>query len=89
MRRWLPGIAVLLLLVDLGGLLGSRLGLRFWPFFLGLACVGFLALAYLAYARRRERPAPPRRPRAPKRPGLDEAYDLESDTSTDEQRWLM
>ena len=87
-RRWLPGIAVVLLLVNAGGLLGGRLGLRFWPFFLGFACFGLLTLGYLAYARGRARSPLPRKLRAPRRPGTD-AYDLESDTSTDEQRWLM
>ena len=89
MKRWMPGVAVLLLLVNLGAILGGGLGLRFWPVFLGLALAGLGALGWLVHTRRLDAAPTARRPRGQRRREADEKYDLETDTSTDEQRWLM
>lgn len=88
MKRWMPAVAVFLLLVNLGAILGGGLGLRFWPVFLGLALAGLVVLGWLVHSRRLGETPSPRRPRGSRRRETDK-YDLESDTSTDEQRWLM
>jgi hypothetical protein len=89
MRRFLPSVAVFLLLVSFGAILGGGLGARFWPLFLGLGLGGLVTLGWLVYAGRLGEAPPARRSRSPRRRPTDDTYDLESDTSTDEQRWLM
>jgi hypothetical protein len=89
MSKWLPGVALLSAMVGIGALLGAGLGAAAWPLFALLACGGLSVLAWLTRARMRSRPpaAPRSRTRAPK--AEEDAYDLEADDSTDEQRWLM
>lgn len=89
MRPWLRSLAALLALAGMGALLGSGLGPRFWPLFAALALGGLAALAWSTRLHRRGDPAPRRRSRARPPIASEEGYDLESDTSTDEQRWLM
>jgi hypothetical protein len=89
MKRWMPAVAVFLLLVNLGAILGGGLGLRFWPVFLCLALAGLVSLGFLVFERRRGDAPAARRTRGPRRRQADDKYDLETDTSTDDQRWLM
>ena len=88
MKRLLPGLAMLSAMTGSGALVGAALGLRFWPLFLALALLGIGLAAWLGRARRRGA-APSRRATRDRRGGSDADFDLEKDTSTDEQRWLM
>jgi hypothetical protein len=85
--KWLPSLAVLAATTGAGALLGMLLSAPFWPLFLGLLLGGLAALGGLAHARSRVRSLP--RPRTRKPKAKSEDYDLESDTRTDDQRWLM
>jgi hypothetical protein len=89
MRRRLTAVAVLTAMLGTGALLGVNLGPRFWPVFLALALSGLAAVAWSTH--RASGSPPPLHRKGPKRPrgGVEEEYDLEADTSTDEQRWLM
>ena len=90
MRRFIPGLAVLAAMLGTGALVGSSLGARFWPVFLAVALGGFGLVAWLTHARWGTRPAPSARAgRQRKRGEVPPKYDLEADTSTDEQRWLI
>ena len=88
MKRWLPGVAVLSSMLGLGALVGMALGPRLWPLFLALALAGLGIVAWLTHARMRARRAPARKGRE-RRAEAKKEFDLETDTSTDEQRWLM
>jgi hypothetical protein len=89
MKRWIPGVALVCAMTGAGALVGMALGLRFWPLFLALALGGLAVVAWLTHGRIRSRAAATRRPRGRRTKRSDEEYDLETDTSTDEQRWLM
>ena len=89
MKRRLPAVAVLSAMLGTGALLGVNLGPRFWPVFLALAVLGVAVVAWLTHVNMRSRPAPSRKTRERRRGETREEYDLEKDTSTDEQRWLM
>jgi hypothetical protein len=85
--KWLPSLAVLAATTGAGALLGMALRPPFWPLFLALLLAGLAALGWLARARDPVRSLP--RPRMRKPKAKSEDYDLESDTRTDDQRWLM
>ena len=89
MKRRLPGLAVLSAMLGTGALLGLGLGGRFWPLFVALAFGGLAAVAWLTRTRASSRPSLPRPGRKRPRGDKTEEYDLEKDTSTDDQRWLM
>ena len=90
--QWLPGIGILGTAVAIGALIGVSVGVRSWPSYIGL----ILAVLFLmGWAERfhSARPARTRRPR-PKTnlrliPGGKEDYDLETDSSTDDQKYMM
>jgi len=88
MKRWMAGLAMLSAMTGSGALVGAALGLRFWPLFLALALGGLALAAWLGRAGRRSGPPTRRRPRS-RADDSDTEFDLETDTSTDEQRWLM
>ena len=82
------GIAVLAA-VSTGSLLGIALGEGRWSFFLGVLSGALLTVFGMQRLR-----SDARRPPAPKGKGTPgrakrEVYDLESDRSTDTQRWPM
>ena len=89
MKRRLPAVAVLSAMLGTGALVGVNLGPRFWPVFLALAFGGFAAVAWLIWTRSSSRPSLPRPGRKRPRGDKTEEYDLEKDTSTDKQGWLM
>jgi hypothetical protein len=89
MQRWLPGLAVLGSMLGLGALLGMAAGPRLWPAFLALALAGIATVAWLTHLRMRARRKPLRKGRDRRTSEGGQEFDLETDTSTDEQRWLM
>src|SRR5271170_7190043 len=82
------GIAVLAAL-SIGALLGIALGERRWPFFLGVLCGALLT----AFGVRRLSSEEPRltsqKEKGSSERAAPEVYDLQSDRSTDSQRWPM
>jgi len=91
---WLSGALSLALAVGLVAPAAYALGLRRWPFTVGLVALVLLALGSLERAWQRRADNPPPRPRKKLRlvsggKGNGHAHDLENDTSTDKQRWLM
>jgi hypothetical protein len=83
------GVAVLAA-VSTGSLFGIALGARNWTFFAG--CAAGAILTIFAMDRLRGKEAPREEPPARKESGKSatpEPYDLESDRSTDSQRWPM
>jgi hypothetical protein len=89
MQRWLPGVAVLASMLGLGALLGASLGPRLWPLFLALAVSGLALVFWLAHIRMRTRLSRTRKGRDHRGSESRRELDLENDTSTDDQRWLM
>jgi hypothetical protein len=82
------GIAVLAAVLT-GTLLGVALGERRWPFFVGVAAGAVLtAFGVRRLAAGAEKTPLPRGKGRPGGAG-PEVYDLESDRSTDSQRWPM
>jgi hypothetical protein len=89
---WLGGAAILAGAAVLAATVGLLLGLRSWPWYLGLGAAALLLMGWIE--RRwttRPRPAPPPRARGRLKVirGGKSDYDLEKDDSTDTQRWLM
>jgi hypothetical protein len=91
-RSWLPGGALVVVAVLVAGLAGFALGVRSWPWYLGFAAAAILALGWMERLwMRRSTPAPPRNRGKLKvlQGGKAAPYDLEKDSSTDSQRYLM
>jgi hypothetical protein len=91
---WLSGAVVLVLVVGLLAPAAWALGLRRWPYYVGLVAGALLALG--AFERLWQRRALVRPPRARRklrllsgRKGNGQSHDLASDDPTDKQRWLM
>jgi len=91
---WLSGDLLLVLSVGLAAPAAWALGVRRWPFYVGLLAA--LLLLQGALERLWQRRAATRPPKArrrfkvvPGRKGNGESYDLATDDSTDKQRWLM
>jgi len=85
--RVLEGAALLALGLALGGGLDRLLGLRAVAFCLGLAA-GLAIMAAVGRRRWRRTAAAPR-PKGRRAQSGGPRYDLASDRSTDDQRWLM
>jgi len=86
--RALEGAALLALALALGGGLDRLLGLRAVAFCLGLAA-GLALVAAVGRRRWRRTAAAPRQAKGRRAQGAGPRYDLASDRSTDDQRWLM
>ena len=87
--QWIPGVALVAAAAGVGALLGGALGPRTWAFLLG-AVLGVLLVQAVLQLRARLRRRKPRQGRARSRSHAHEhEYDLASDRSTDDQRWLM
>ena len=90
-RSWVPGAALLVAAAIAAGLAGLALGIRTLPPYLGLAA--FVLLAMGAIERlwtSRQAPPPPRsRGKLKVIRGGKAEYDLESDETTNNQRYLM
>jgi len=89
MKPWVPGVAVLSTLLGAGALVGLGLGPRFWPLHVLLAAAGLAVMGWITRQRMRSRPTASRKGREAGPEASPAPYDLESDTSTDDQRWLM
>lgn len=89
---WFPGAVLLVAAAGLGVLVGIALGVRSWPVYLGLVLAALLAIGWIEHLWAR-RPAPPRPPASRGKlkviRGGKADYDLEKDSSTDSQRYLM
>jgi hypothetical protein len=87
----LLGLAVLLAAVGAGALLGATLGRDHLPLYAAVlvAALVLLAIVDRRLARRGGSPQSRGRSRQPAVQGAQNAYDLENDTSTDNQRYLM
>ena len=91
---WLSGALLLLLSVGLVAPAAWALGLRRWPFYLGLLAALLLLQGSLERLwQRRATTRPPKARRrfrvVPGRKGNGKSYDLAADDSTDKQRWPM
>ena len=91
---WLSGALLLLLSVGLAAPAAWALGLRRWPFYVGLlAALLLLQGALERLWQRRAATRPPKTRRrfkvVPGRKGNGKSYDLAADDSTDKQRWPM
>ena len=90
--EWLPGVAVLGATAGITTLLGVSLGVRSWAAYVGVFVAMLLAYGW-AEARRARRQAKPPEPRARGKlkliHGGKGSYDLESDETTSEQKYLM
>ena len=91
---WLSGALLLVLSVGLAAPAAWALGVRRWPFYVGLLAA--LLLLQGALERLWQRRAATRPPKArrrfrvvPGRKGNGKSYDLAADDSTDKQRWPM
>jgi membrane protein implicated in regulation of membrane protease activity len=89
---WLPGVIVLAAAFSVPVAAALLLGVRWWPAYLGLAVAALLLIGGMErlWARR----STPARPRARGKlkvlqGGKAAPYDLEKDSSTDNQRYLM
>jgi len=90
--QWLPGVGILGSAVAIGSLIGVSVGARSWPSYVGL----IVAVLFLMGWAERFRVARPERPRRRKPesnlrliPGGKNDYDLEKDSSTDDQKYMM
>jgi hypothetical protein len=88
--EWVPGLGLLGAAVGIGALLGGSLVGRSWLVSAGVL-VALLAVYAWRLLRRRRATRPPQRPSRPLEliRGGKPDYDLASDDSTDDQRWLM
>ncbi len=91
---WLSGALLLLLSVGLVAPAAWALGLRRWPFYVGLLAALLLLQGSLERLwQRRATTRPPKARRrfrvVPGRKGNGKSYDLAADDSTDKQRWPM
>ena len=87
----LLGLSVLLAAVGLGAVLGATLGRTHLPLYGAVLAVALVLLAILdrRLARRSASHHTRSRSRQPAVQNSQNAYDLEKDTSTDSQRYLM
>jgi hypothetical protein len=91
-RSWLPGGALLIAAVLVAGLSGFALGVRSWPWYAGFAAAAVLAIGWAERLWLRRSTPPPARLRGKLKViqgGKAAPYDLEKDSSTDSQRYLM
>ena len=90
-RPWMPGAALLAAAVVAAGLAGLALGIRTWPPYLGLAALVVLAMGWIerVWTSRQEPPPPKSRGRLKVIRGGKAEYDLASDETTNNQRYLM
>ena len=91
-RSWMPGAALLAAAAVAAGLAGLALGIRTWPPYLGLAALVIIAMGWIERVwMSRQQPAPPRSRGRLKviRGGGKAEYDLASDETTNNQRYLM
>ena len=91
-RSWVPGAALLAAAAIAALLAGLALGIRSWPPYLGLAALVVLAMGWIERLwTARQAPAPPKARGKMKviRGGGKAEYDLESDQTTNNQRYLM
>jgi len=87
---WLGGLVVLLSATALGLLAGAALGLRAWPFYVGLVILALLLIGALERRLQRQRLTPPRtKSRLRLIRGGRNGFDLSSDESHKDQKWLM
>lgn len=91
---WLSGALLLLLSAGLVGPAAWAVGLRGWPFYVGLLAALLLFLGALERLWLRRAAVKPRKARrrfrvVPGRKGNGESHDLAADDSTNKQRWLM
>jgi hypothetical protein len=95
---WIPGAVALAVGGAIAAGIGWALGARGWALYVGLAAGVILMMGWLerVLSRRPTPSSPPRRPRGRLRVieggkgnGHAEDYDLETDSSTDGQRYLM
>jgi hypothetical protein len=90
-RSWVPGAVLLGAAAVAAGLAGLALGIRTWAPYLGLAAIVVLAMGWLerVWTARQAPPPPKSRGRLKVIRGGKAEYDLETDESTNNQRYLM
>ena len=90
-RSWVPGAVLLVAAAIAAGLAGLALGIRTLPPYLGLAAAVLLAMGWIERLwTARHPPAPPKgRGKLKVLRGGKPEYDLESDETTNNQRYLM
>ncbi|HVR70337.1 MAG TPA: hypothetical protein VMT87_05775 [Vicinamibacteria bacterium] len=91
-RSWLPGGALLIAAVLVAVLSGLGLGLRSLPWYLGFTAAAVLGIGWAERLWVRRTVPPPPRLRGKLKViqgGKAAPYDLETDSSTDSQRYLM
>ena len=90
--EWLPGLAILLVSVALGILLGSAVQMRSWASYLGLVTALVLLFGWLEGRRDARPPSSARRRRSQAKvgdSGHPAKYDLSKDDTTDSQKYVM
>jgi hypothetical protein len=91
--EWLPGLAVLVFALVIGGTVGGALGSQSWPVYVGLFALALLAIGAVEryVSGHKAKAATPRaRGRLRVLPGSNAApYDLAKDERTNGQRYLM
>ena len=88
---WVAGALLLVLAAGIAAPLGHALGLRSWPFYVGLVVAALLLMGWVERLwKRRPLPLPPRTQGKFKVLRGGKGYDInKKDDSTDNPRWLM
>ncbi len=87
---WMAGLLLLVLAAGISAPLGYALGLRSWPFYVGLVVAALLLMGWVERLwKRRPVSLPPRfHGKFKVLPG-GKGYDIKKDDATDNPRWLM